>query len=89
VGVAFEPVKDLTFSSTTGTSSCVTRSTCCRWTPSLPLHRYGQLVRCGTLPIAVQNTLNRCAGLDNNSPAIGYIIQTNDNIGKSRPTAST
>jgi len=84
VGAAFEPMKDLTFSidywniklrdqiNVLPIDTIIANST-----------RYAaNFVRCNTLPIAVQNTLNRCAGLDNNSPAIGYIIQTNDNIGK-------
>lgn len=84
VGAAFEPIKDLTFSidywniklrdqiSVLPLDTIIANST-----------RYAaNFVRCNTLPIAVQNTLNRCAGLDNNSPAIGYIIQTNDNIGR-------
>ncbi|HEY1129892.1 MAG TPA: TonB-dependent receptor [Roseateles sp.] len=84
VGAAFEPIKDLTFSidywniklrdqiNVLPLDTIIADST-----------RYAaNFVRCSTLPIAVQNTLNRCAGLDNNSPAIGYIIQTNDNIGK-------
>ena len=83
IGAAFEPIKDLTFSldywqvkmndqiGTLPIDTLINNYT--RYTSNF--------VRCNTLPIAVQNTLNRCGGLDNGSNAIGYIITTNDNIG--------
>ncbi len=84
MGFAIEPMKDLTFSfdywniklrdqiGFVPVDTLIANSA-----------RYSaNFVRCKTLPIAVQDTLNRCTGLDNNSNAIGYIIQTNDNIGK-------
>ncbi|KQW45610.1 MULTISPECIES: TonB-dependent receptor [unclassified Roseateles] len=84
IGAAFEPIKDLTFSVDYWNIKLRDQINV------LPIDtiiansaRYAaNFVRCNALPVAVQNTLNRCAGLDNNSPAIGYIIQTNDNIGK-------
>lgn len=84
VGAAFEPIKDLTFSidywniSLRDQISVLPLDTIIKD----PTRYAANFVRCNTLPVAVQNTLNRCAGLDNNSPAIGYIIQLNDNIGK-------
>ncbi|MBL8278906.1 MAG: TonB-dependent receptor [Pelomonas sp.] len=84
IGTAIEPIKGLTFSIDYWNIKLRDQINV------LPLDtiianssRYAaNFVRCNTLPIAVQNTLNRCAGLDNNSPAIGYIVQVNDNIGK-------
>ena len=47
-----------------------------------PTRYAANIVRCNTLPAAVQANLQRCGGLDLNSNAIGYVIQTNDNIGR-------
>ena len=47
-----------------------------------PTRYAANIVRCNTLPASVQANLNRCSGLDLNSPAIGYLVTTNDNIGK-------
>lgn len=83
VGAAFEPLKDLTFSvdywqikmsdqiGTLPIDTLIANYT--RYTANF--------VRCNTLPVSVQDNLNRCQGLDRNSNAIGYIITTNDNIG--------
>ena len=84
VGVAVEPVKDLTFSVDYWNIQLRDQINVLPLDTIIadPTRYAANFVRCNTLPVAVQNTLNRCAGLDNNSPAIGYIIQTNDNIGK-------
>jgi iron complex outermembrane receptor protein len=84
VGVAFEPVKDLTFSVDYWNIKLRDQINVLPLDTIIadPTRYAANFVRCNTLPIAVQDTLNRCTGLDNNSPAIGYIIQTNDNIGK-------
>lgn len=84
VGVAFEPVKDLTFSIDYWNIKLRDQINVLPLDTIIadPTRYAANFVRCNTLPIAVQDTLNRCTGLDNNSPAIGYIIQTNDNIGK-------
>lgn len=84
IGAAFEPIKDLTFSIDYWNIDLRDQIS------TLPVDTiignaalYKDLfVRCNTLPVSVQNTLNRCSGLDNNSPAIGYIVTTNANIGK-------
>lgn len=84
IGAAFEPIKDLTFSIDFWNIKLRDQINVLPIDTLIANHtRYeANFVRCNTLPIAVQNTLNRCSGLDNNSPAIGYVIQTNDNIGK-------
>ncbi|HEY8878862.1 MAG TPA: TonB-dependent receptor [Roseateles sp.] len=84
VGAAFEPIKDLTFSIDYWNIKLRDQINVLPLDTIIadPTRYAANFVRCNTLPIAVQNTLNRCSGLDNNSPAIGYIIQTNDNIGK-------
>jgi iron complex outermembrane receptor protein len=84
VGAAFEPIKDLTFSIDYWNISLRDQINVLPLDTIIadPTRYAANFVRCNTLPLAVQNTLNRCSGLDNNSPAIGYIIQTNDNIGK-------
>ena len=84
VGAAFEPIKDLTFSIDYWNIDLRDQINVLPLDTIIadPTRYAANFVRCNTLPVAVQNTLNRCAGLDNNSPAIGYIIQLNDNIGK-------
>jgi iron complex outermembrane recepter protein len=84
VGVAVEPMKDLTFSIDYWNIKLRDQINVLPLDTIIadPTRYAANFVRCNTLPLAVQNTLNRCSGLDNNSPAIGYIIQTNDNIGK-------
>lgn len=41
-----------------------------------------RIIRCNQLPAAEQVNLQRCGGLWANSPAIGYLITHNENIGR-------
>jgi iron complex outermembrane recepter protein len=41
-----------------------------------------RIVRCAALPVAVQDTLDRCLADNRNSQAIGYLIALTDNIGR-------
>ncbi|MCF8204416.1 MAG: TonB-dependent receptor [Methylotenera sp.] len=83
VGAAFEPIKDLTFAVDYWNINIRDQIN------SIPVDSLianynvyqAKFIRCNTLPVAVQNTLNRCAGLDNNSPAIGYIQTPLENVG--------
>lgn len=44
--------------------------------------KYGsRIIRCSTLPIALQDTLTACQAGYNNGPAIGYINTLGDNLG--------
>ncbi|MFG6468142.1 TonB-dependent receptor [Roseateles sp. BYS87W] len=83
VGAAFEPIKDLTFAVDYWNINIRDQIN------SIPVDSLisnynvykAKFIRCNTLSVSVQNTLNRCAGLDNNSPAIGYIETPLENVG--------
>ena len=46
-----------------------------------PVKYASRIIRCNTLPIALQDTLTACEAGYNNGPGIGYIMTLSDNLG--------
>ena len=84
VGLAFEPVKNLTFTADyfkielTNTINPLPQESII----ANPAQYASKYVRCKDLSVAAQTNLNRCLADNVNSNAIAYLITLTDNLGK-------
>jgi len=84
VGIAFEPVQNLTFSADYWNIKLSDQINAIDQISILdnPTLYGDKIIRCKNIPVAQQAELNRCGADNLNSNAIGYVVTLTDNIGK-------
>lgn len=84
LGVVFEPIQNLTFTADYWRIRLKDQINAIDQISILgnSAQYADKIIRCNTLPVDVQAELNRCGGLNVNSPAIGYVVTLTDNLGK-------
>jgi iron complex outermembrane receptor protein len=84
VGIALEPVQNLTFSADYWNIKIRDQVNAIDQISILanPTLYANKIIRCKEIPVAQQAELNRCGADNLNSNAIGYVVTLTDNIGK-------